>query len=120
MAEKKRSRIDNLKGNKFPKAPQGLDDKKSEGQIRLSKQNNIICTARTLFEASGILHKVIANIEEEVENGINKNAIELLKIIKEPETQNIKLDGGVEVQKVFITKEEKKETDKHIDDIIND
>lgn len=107
------------KNTQFTTDKQPSNEAKSNGQIARSKKNNIICTARTLFEKAGILDKVMENISEEVKNGINRNAIEMLKIIKEPETQNIKLDGGVEVQKVFITKEEKNETDKHIDDIIN-
>lgn len=118
MAGDKKGRIDNLKGHKFPKAPQGLDDKKSKGQINLAKNNNIICTARTLFEASEILPELINNIQEEVQNGLNKNALELLKIIKEPEQQNIKIDGGAVVQKVFVTEKELKEVREHIASVV--
>lgn len=106
--------------HKFPQSPQGLDAKKSEGQINLAKNNNILYTARTLFENADILPQMINNIKKEVEMGVNRNAIDFFKAIKENETQNIKLDGGLEVQKVFVTKEEKKEVDKHIDEIIND
>lgn len=107
------------KKTRFTTDNQPSNESKSNGQIERSRKNNIICTARTLFESAGILDKVIENISEEVQNGNNRNAIEMLKIIKEPETQNIKLDGGVEVQKVFIDEKVKKKTDKHIDDFIN-
>lgn len=104
---------------KFKKSPQGLDDAKSKGQIQRAKNNNLICTARTLFDNADILPDLINNVKEEVRNGINKNAIDLLKVIKEPETQEINLNGGLEVQKVFIDEKTKKKADEHIDDIIN-
>lgn len=104
---------------KFPNSPQGLDDKKSKGQIERARNTNLLCHARTLFSNADILPELIENVKEEVLNGNNKNAIELLKVIKEPEAQNINLNGGIEVQKVFIDEKTQKNTDKHIDDFIN-
>ncbi len=118
MAANKRNNINNLKGHKFSKSPQGLDEKKSQGQINLAKSNNILKSARTLFEAAEILPDLVDNIKEEVQHGINKNAIELLKIIKEPEEQTVKLEG--QVQKVYITPEQQIEAIEHINKTIND
>lgn len=116
MTDNRRNNINNLKGHKFPKSPQGLDEEKSQGQINLAKNNNILKSARTLFEAANILPDLVDNIKEEVQSGVNKNALELLKIIKEPEEQTVKLEG--QVQKVFVTKEEVEEVNKHIQDFI--
>ena len=119
MAPNKRS-LENLKkGKRFSKAPQGLDEKKSEGQIERAKNTNLLCSARTLFQNADILPDLIANVKQEVLNGNNKNAIDLLKVIKEPEAQDINLNGGIEVQKIFVEEKTKKQTDKHIDDFIN-
>ncbi len=120
MAGEKSDKIKNFKGktHKFPKAPQGLDEKKSQGQINLAKSNNILKSARTLFEAADILPDLVDNIKDEVQNGINKNALELLKIIKEPEEQSLKLEG--QVQKIFITPEQQKNAMEHINKMIND
>lgn len=101
----------------FKKAPQNLDEKKSQGQIERSRKRNLLLTARTLYENADILPQMIDNIKNEVEMGMNKNAIELLKVIKEPEEQNINLKG--QVQKVFITPEAQKEAEEHIKDFID-
>lgn len=104
---------------KFPKSPQGLDEAKSSGQIQRAKNTNLICTARTLFENADILPDLINNVKKEVENGFNKNAINLLKVIKEPEDQNINLNGELGFKKVYIDAETRSQTDEHIDKLIN-
>lgn len=104
--------------NVFPKAPQGLNEKKSEGQLEASKINNILCTGRTLYYNAGILPQLVQNIKQEVQEGKNDNAIKMFGLIKENEAQNINLNGGLEVQKVFIDEATKKEAQKHIKDFI--
>ena len=93
------------KGHKFDKSPQDLNDKKSQGMIEARKQKNLIMTARTLYESAEILPKLIDNIKEEVDNGLNKNAIELFKVLKEPEENTINLNGNVGVKKIYVTPE---------------
>lgn len=106
--------------NVFPKAPQGLNEAKSEGQINLSIEKNIIATLRTEVKTNTtILKDLPRGIQEEVKTGKYDNAIKLLNIIKEPEAQSINLNGGIEVQKIFIDEKTQKNTDKHIDDFIN-
>lgn len=73
-----------------------------------------------LLDTEGIIDGTIDTIKEEVQNGNLKNAIELLKLVKPNETQVQQIPGALEVQKIFITEDEKKETDKHIDDVINE
>lgn len=73
-----------------------------------------------LLDTEGIIDGTIDTIKEEVQNGNLKNAIELLKLVKPNETQVQQITGALEVQKIFITEDEKKETDKHIDDVINE
>ena len=120
MAPNKKS-LENLeKRKKFPKAPQGLDEAKSIGQINLSIEKNIVATLRTEIKTNTtILKDLPRGIQEEVRNGKYENAIKLLNIIKEPDEQKINLNGGLEVQKVFIDEKTKKKADEHIDDIIN-
>lgn len=89
---KKKNPIANLKGSKFPKAPQGLDEKKSQGQINLSIDKNIIYTLRTRIKEQNLIDDVVAGVVEEVQNGNYKNAIKLIDIAKEPEKQEVKLD----------------------------
>ena len=105
---------------KFEKSPQGLDEAKSKGQINLSIKRNLLETLRTRIDEHNLIDDVVSGVVEEVQEGKYKNAIELLKIAKEPEAQNINLNGGVEVQKVFIDEATKKETQKHIKEFIND
>lgn len=118
MTGEKYDRIKNLKGHKFPKSPQGLDDKKSQGQINLAKNNNIISSARTLFQSANILPELIDKVQQEVQDGYTKNAIELLKILKEPEKQTVELEG--QVQKIYVTPDQQKKAMEHIAKTIND
>jgi len=113
--------LENLnKRKKFPKSPQGLDEAKSNGQINLSIEKNILATLRTEIKSNTtILKDLPQGIQNEVKNGKYDNAIKLLNIIKEPEEQNINLNGGLEVQKIYIEQEQKRKVDKHIDDFIN-
>lgn len=78
------------KRKRFPKAPQGLDEAKSNGQVELSKKTNLLCTARTLFENANILPDLVNNLKEEVQEGETKNAIKFFDVIKEPEKQEIR------------------------------
>lgn len=108
------------RNNTFSKAPQGLDDKKSQGQINRSKELNILSHIRSNIHDRNIISKTFDVIETELEAGITKNAIEVLKIAKENEKQDINLTGGVEVQKVYITPEQQKEALEHIKNVIDD
>ena len=113
--------LENLnKRVKFKKAPQGLDEAKSEGQIEVSIKKNLIETLRTNISDTSLVSKIVEGVNREVENGVYKNGIELLKIAKEPEDKTINLNGGLEVQKVFIDEKTKKSTDEHIDKFLND
>ncbi len=81
-------------GKRFGKAPQGLDEAKSQGQINLSKEKNIIATLRTEVQTNTtILQDLPRGIQEEIKNGKYENAIKLLNVIKEPEKQEVKIDA---------------------------
>lgn len=107
------------KKTRFSKTNQPTEEAKSNGQIEKAKNRNLLYSARTLFDNADILPDLVNNLKKEVSEGNNKNTIEFLKIIKEPETQNINLNGGVEVQKVFIDAETKQKTKQHIQDFID-
>lgn len=91
-------------------------------QIKREKRQreNMLYDLFELLDKEGIIDGTIDTIKEEVKNGNIKNAIELLKLVKPNETQVQQITGALEVQKIFITEDEKKETDKHIDDVINE
>lgn len=77
---------------KFPKAPQGLNEAKSKGQINVSIDKNIIYTLRTRIKEQNLIDDVVCGVVEEVQNGQYKNAIKLIEIAKEPDKQEVKLD----------------------------
>ena len=88
------------KRKKFPKAPQGLDKAKSEGQIELAKNTNLLCSARTMFENANILPDLITNLKEEVSEGYIKNAIKFFEVIKETENNTtVNINQAVQVNK---------------------
>ena len=88
------------KRKKFCKAPQGLDEAKSKGQIKLSKNTNLLCSARTMFENAEILPELVANLKEEVKEGCVKNAIKFFDVIKETENNTtVNINQAVQVNK---------------------
>ena len=105
---------------KFKKSPQGLDEVKSKGQIEARKEFNVRCTIRTLAQDYNALPIAYESAIRNAQNGKPDALIKLIGLGCENETQNINLNGGVEVQKVFIDSKTKKCTDKHIDDFLND
>lgn len=92
--------IEGGKATQFKKAPQGLDEAKSKGQVNLSIENNIIKTLRTRIKEAGLVENVVNGVKEETENGYYKNAIKLLEIVKEPEsTTTVNINQAVQVNK---------------------
>lgn len=119
MAINKKS-LENLKKRKsFPKAPQGLDKEKSDGQIQSRKEFNVNCTLRTFTENYNAIPTAFDSAIEQAKKGKPESLIKLIQLAKEPEAQNINLNGGVEVQKVFIDDATKKAAKKHIKEFID-
>ena len=112
--------LENLnKRKKFPKSPQGLDIAKSNGQVEARKEFNVNLTLRTLAQSYDATKIAYESAIECAKKGKPDSLIKLLGLAKEPEAQNINLNGGVEVQKIFIDAKTKKEVDKHVKDFIN-
>lgn len=111
--------LKNLKPVLYSKDNQPTPEAKSEGQRIASINKNILATIRTNIEDTNLIQRIVQGVSKEVDEGNYKNGIELLKIAKEPETQNINLNGGVEIQKVFVDAETKKKTQQHIQDFID-
>lgn len=110
----------NKQGKKFSSDYQPSEEAKSRGHINASIGKNIIATLRTeIQQNTTILKDLPKALQEEVNEGKLDNAIKLLNIIKEPEKQEVKLDGGLEIQKVFIEEATKKDADDHIDKFID-
>ena len=107
------------KKTRFSKTNQPTEEAKSNGQIEKRKEFNVALTLRTLaqdYDAAAIAYTSAVALAK---MGKPDALIKLLGLAKEPETQNINLNGGVEVQKVFIDAETKKKANNHIDEIIN-
>ena len=106
--------------NAFKRSPQDMDEAKSRGQIKRRQEYNILAHIRSNIEDRNIISKTFDVIECELEAGKTKNAIEVLKIAKENEKQDINLTGGVEVQKVYVTPEQQQQALEHIKKVIDD
>ena len=58
-------------------------------------------------------------VKEVLEQGTIAQKIDLLKAILPKDAQNQILSGSLDIQKIFVTPQEKEEAEKHIDDFIN-
>lgn len=106
--------LSNLKpiDNSDPKIKEAQDIGKIEAQ---AKKNIRLCLETKLFKVKA----VDLVVDDAVQNKNYRALIELIKIAKGNEDQNINLNGGLEVQKVFIDEKTKKQVDKHIDEFID-
>ena len=59
-------------------------------------------------------------LKDVAENGTTKDKVELIKALFPNDKQQNEIIGNLQVEKIFITQEEKQATDNHIDDVIND
>lgn len=85
---------------RFPKAPQGLNEKKSRGQINLALENNLIKTLRTRISETNLLQDVVNEVANRVKEGDIKDAIKLIEIAKEPENNTtVNINQAVQVNK---------------------
>lgn len=122
MKEDKRGKNPNSLRNLRPidNSDEAVNEAKSKGKINASINRNLLASLRTELNKKNLIKKVVAGVLQEVKNGKYVNAIKLLDIAKEKESQEINLNGGAELQKVFVDEKTKKEADKHIDSFIND
>lgn len=95
--------------HKFTSTNQPKEFAISEGMINKNACKNILYHLRTNIENRDIITKIFDRVEEEIEIGSVKNAIELIKIAKEPETQDINIKGDIKEIKI-----EQKDIDKII------
>lgn len=111
----------NLDKVNFKSRPLPSGDKVSRGIMEKRPKVNLVLKLRDLIGKSKILPQLVKNIEEEVEEGYNKNAIELLKIVKEDADRILfNQNNTVNVQKIYVTPEQDKAADDYIEGIINE
>lgn len=60
----------------------------------------------------------VATVDEVLTQGTTQQKLDLLKAVLPKDMLEQKLTGSLDIQKIFITPEEKKETDEHIDKIV--
>jgi hypothetical protein len=113
--------LKNLKKAKdFSKDNQPSPEAKSQGQLNASIKRNLLETLRTNIQNINLIDEVVRGVSEEVANGNYKNAIKLIEIAKENEKQVTELQGALGVQKIYISPEQHKSTEEHIETVIND
>lgn len=61
----------------------------------------------------------VKTVEEIMIGGTPAQRLDLLKAILPKDAQNQILSGSLDIQKIFVTPQEKEEAEKHIDDFIN-
>lgn len=111
----------NIEELTFRNKPQPNPEKKSRGIMEKRPKVNLVLKLRDLIGKSKILPQLVKNIEEEVEEGYNKNAIELLKIVKEDADRILfNQNNTLNVQKIYVTPEQDKAADDYIEGIINE
>ena len=119
--KKSEASLKNLKKAKdFSKENQPSPEAKSQGQLNASIKRNLLETLRTNIQNINLIDEVVRGVSEEVANGNYKNAIKLIEIAKENEKQVTELQGSLGVQKIYISPEQHKSTEEHIETVIND
>ena len=83
------------KGKKFTSEYQPSPEAKSRGLIEAARKRNLLETLRSRIDEWDLIDKVVRGVDEEIDEGNLKNAIELIKIAKESETQNINLTNTI-------------------------
>lgn len=99
----------NKEGNRFSSENQPTPEQKRMGWVKREEMRDAIAKMITEEHIKKILSK-----------GSVKELIELIKAILPPEKQTQEFLGSLGIEKVFVTPEEIKEVNKHIDDVIND
>lgn len=102
---------------KFPKAPQGLNEKKSMGQIRARAALNVMATLQTELSERNMIPKICDVVEQEIENGHVKNGLKLIEIAKE---HDINVNSETKITQVSVSRREQKKIIQHINEVIND
>ena len=110
--------------NKNPKK-ENLKPIRTEKEARIKGQNGGIKSGEVRRAKKTMKEMLDYLLEKEIENkkGDKASTQEAYEVIRDtigekPENK-IKLDGGVEVQKVFVDKATKQAANKHIDDFID-
>lgn len=121
MAKRKMSEnsLKNLeKGNLANKTP---SERKEIARKGAEKTNKIKKEKVAREEARNyIWNEIFGNgiIQDIIENGSTRDMIDLIKALLPPEKQVQEIIGDLTTKKVFVTPKELKETDAHIDSVI--
>ena len=104
----------------FTKDYQPSFEARSKGQLARWHHRDM---CKMLFEKLynlGAFDLVTEKAIEQAESGDLKSLLELIKITKSNEQQTQIINAMQNVQKVYVTKSQEKEANKHIESIIND
>ncbi|MBR2526580.1 hypothetical protein IKE67_08970 [bacterium] len=88
----KHGKIENLRP--IDNSDEAINQAKSRGKIEASIKRNLLETLRSRIDEHNLIDDIVSGVVEEVQEGKYKNAIELLKIAKEPEKQEINLSAS--------------------------
>lgn len=117
----KRGMSEKSKKNLIPMSERSQSER-HEFAVRGAKKTNEIKKAKVeREEARNYIWNELygkGKIQEVLENGTTKDIIDLIKALLPPEKQVQEIIGDLTTKKVFVTPKEVKETDAHIDSVI--
>ena len=119
----KRKVPENSLKNLIPLNKRSLSERKEIAKMGAAKTNEIKKQKVERAEAREYLWNELygkGRIQDILENGSTKEIIDLIKALLPPEKQTQEIIGNLTTQRIFITPEEKNDTDKHIDEVINE
>ncbi len=118
----KRGMSEKSKKNLIPMSERSLAERRECGLKGAEKTNEIRRAKVERAEARNYIWNELygkGKIQEILDNGSTKDIIDLVKALLPPEKQTQEIIGNITTQKIFITPDEVKETDKHIDEVID-
>ena len=93
--------------------------RKAQEKAVIKREENKQATIKREQANEYIWEKIgVPVVEEVLTQGTTQQKLDLLKAVLPKDALEQKLSGSLDIQKIFITPEEKKETDDHIDNII--
>lgn len=119
-------KINFAKGKKFSKDNQPSPEAKSRGHQKRKTMREMLdyllskeLTNKQGEKATTLEAVMVATIKKAL-TGDTRAAEFIRDTLGEKPTDKQEITGGLEIQKVFITEKEQQQTDKHIDDVINE
>ena len=122
MVGQKKKISENSMKNLIPFSERTQAERRELGKRGAEVTNRIKAEKIKRAEANEYIWEALGEktIKEVLETGTLAQKIDLIKAILPKDAQNQIISGSLDIQKIFISPEEKKETDEHIENFINE